>query len=1289
MRLRWRPSRFSLWAAITLKVMASVTHLIARESDAFSDPELGSLAIRSFKPRDYHGSVVCARILEHPHTGELLMLAGTVLHVFNGATWTAVQTNTPAIRCLGVDDAGRVWLGGVDQLGYCSRDPQGAWLFTPLSAQLPPEHSKVGRIWDCVVLRDAVWFGTETKALRWQGGKFSVFEFPSTGTLLGVGNQLFYQVKNKKLTRWDGAQFRDLSSDPLVSGASIMRLFPASDGSLEGMTSAGVFFRLRGDKVEPIAPEAARSLGQTRIVCALPRPGGRGWYVGTETAGLLMLDREGRLLRRFARAEGLVETPIVDMAFDRTGALWLATFSGPFQIEQPEAVSYFGPAQGMPEASSLGLERHQGRIYVSTPSGLLRLVPGQSRFELTPGTPRYPQRIVSTPGGLIVGHSEGLVRLHDDRFTTLLESRNAIVSVAVSRRDPALVFAGRSSGFTVIRRSPGDTAPAQELHHFPDLGQVRDVYEDEAGIVWLATSTRGIHRLVPGPGEEPWAKPAITTFDTQGGRLQGGSDSAMLLPSVFDLLFYTTGGHVRYDAGADAFVAETRYRYRDQPIGAFAVSALHGREMWVSTSPRAEKSLPLFGPLEFSGRDRADLHPLPASVQELLGPVEGGRILVEGTATDRVVWSRTSEGLVRVRPSLLTPSPPPQRVRFTRFDALGKAQPLFARDAPRFAYSRQPYLFSFETAQLERGAHIEYQTRLIGWDQEWSVFSPAPEARFSSLPAGKYELQVRARDRLGRVSEPATLAFSVRPPPWLSPWAFLGYAAGLGLGIVGIVRWRVGRLERDRQRLASLVDERTAQLATARDQAEAASRAKSDFLASMSHELRTPLNGVIGYAQVLQGDARLLPDQQERLRIVRSSGEHLLRMINDVLDLAKIEAGKLELRPAPFSLPDLLRDIAAAHAPAAAAKKLAFVLDAAPDLPSWVQGDAQKLRQILDNLVGNAIKFTPVGRIHLSVTRQRSATPSAGADSTAELIEFAISDTGPGIAGPDQARLFQPFEQATSRGNAPGTGLGLAISRALVERMRGRLTLASSLGQGSTFSFAIELPAVSAPQSSARDTLRVVGYDGPVRRVLIVDDHPVNRSLLIDLLQPLGFVCTAYESGASALAELTRPGEPWPDLALLDVRMEGIDGLELTRRLRSLPRGRELRVLLTSASVLTFNPADGFAAGCDDFLPKPFRTVELIDKIGRLLALQWREAGSGSAAPFSPAQPVVALPVSLPAVARRELLDLLEVGDLDGLRTALDRLRSAHPEAEASWAALDAAASGFQLQQLRLLLDGA
>lgn len=348
MKLRPRHRSAFRLAALALLVWVLLPVLPAQPADPLADPESGALLIRPFRPRDYQGSPAVSRILEHPATGELLLLAGTKLHVFDGAQWTAVATDTPAVRCLAVDGTGRIWLGGVDQLGYAERDAAGRWHFLPLADQLPAAHRPLGRVWDCAVVGDTVWFGTETKALRWRDGAFTVFDFHRTGTLLAAGGQVFFQVKNQGLQRWDGAAFKEWSNDHLVSGPSVMRFFATADGAIEGMNSAGAFFRLRGERVEPIAPGARAALGTARIICALPRPGG-GWYVGTDSTGLLILDADGRLARHLTRAEGFTDSPVLDLARDRAGALWAATFSGPFEIEQPEAASFFGPAQGLPE----------------------------------------------------------------------------------------------------------------------------------------------------------------------------------------------------------------------------------------------------------------------------------------------------------------------------------------------------------------------------------------------------------------------------------------------------------------------------------------------------------------------------------------------------------------------------------------------------------------------------------------------------------------------------------------------------------------------------------------------------------------------------------------------------------------------------------------------------------------------------------------------------------------------------------------------------------------------------
>jgi CheY-like chemotaxis protein len=247
--------------------------------------------------------------------------------------------------------------------------------------------------------------------------------------------------------------------------------------------------------------------------------------------------------------------------------------------------------------------------------------------------------------------------------------------------------------------------------------------------------------------------------------------------------------------------------------------------------------------------------------------------------------------------------------------------------------------------------------------------------------------------------------------------------------------------------------------------------------------------------------------------------------------------------------------------------------------------------------------------------------------------------------------------------------------------MGGTLEVASTVGRGSTFSFGVTLPVLAAPAVTT-DTPSVTGYDGPPRRVLIVDDHAVNRGLLLDLLDPLGFDCGLATGGEEALERLTSGIEPWPDLAIVDLRMDGMDGLELTRRLRMQSRGANLRVLLTSASVLNFDPAAARAAGCDEFLPKPFRTSDLVGKIGQLLALTWHHAAT---APRDVSAPAAA--ASLPAAARQQLRDVLAAGDLDAFRAAVQRVRAAHPAAAAFCEQLDAAAAGFQLPRLRSLLD--
>jgi len=458
---------------------------------------------------------------------------------------------------------------------------------------------------------------------------------------------------------------------------------------------------------------------------------------------------------------------------------------------------------------------------------------------------------------------------------------------------------------------------------------------------------------------------------------------------------------------------------------------------------------------------------------------------------------------------------------------------------------------------------------------------------------------------------------------------------------------------------------RTSELAVARDEAQAADRAKSTFLAHMSHELRTPLNGVIGYAQVLLNDGSLTDPQRERAQIVHASGTHLLRLINEVLDFSKIEAGHIERHDAPFHPEQLLRELATLHTAAAAARGLEFGTELPADLPEFVRGDPQKLRQVLDNLLSNAVKFTRTGRVDLAVA---SAGPGAWT--------FSVRDTGVGLSAEDLAGLFQPFAQAASRpAGEAGTGLGLVITRRLVQLLGGELQVESTPGRGSRFWFTLGLPAATPAGQASRPPFATDGYEGPARRVLIVDDNAVNRTLLTELLAPLGFLCTSQASAEEALAWLE--SAPSPDLAFLDVKLPGLDGLELTRRLRARPATAMMPIVLTSASVLTFDAAAAARAGSTDFLPKPFAGSQLVGLVSRLLGLTWR--------PATP-QPAAAATAALAEHLAPGLRAAAEAGDITALRTGLRAARAAQPSASAFIDQLEKLAAAYQLERVRQLL---
>ncbi|WP_280151845.1 response regulator [Piscinibacter sp. XHJ-5] len=380
----------------------------------------------------------------------------------------------------------------------------------------------------------------------------------------------------------------------------------------------------------------------------------------------------------------------------------------------------------------------------------------------------------------------------------------------------------------------------------------------------------------------------------------------------------------------------------------------------------------------------------------------------------------------------------------------------------------------------------------------------------------------------------------------------------------------------------------------ARHAAEAANRAKTEFLASMSHELRTPLNAVLGYAQLLTMDGGLSDRQARGLDVIHESGEHLLALVNDILDLARIEAGRTELNPEPVNLVNFLQTVVNLMHVKAREKRLTFVFDAGAGLPQAVLADERRLRQVLLNLIGNAIKFTDRG----TVTLHASGEPKGPLH---VLLHLDVEDTGVGMRPDDLKRIFQPFEQVgDARSRSAGTGLGLAITRALVNDMGGQVQVSSELGRGSRFGVELPLPVVEPAEAAVRKAPTVVRHRGPPRRVLVVDDVAANRALMWDFLTNAGFEVAQASDGNQMLvvARIFRP-----DLIVMDSVMPSVDGVEATRRLRRDAEFAAVPVIAVSASATAEHRVACLQAGVNVFLTKPVSLETLQAHIGEQLGL--------------------------------------------------------------------------------------
>ncbi|MCP4403497.1 MAG: response regulator [bacterium] len=969
-------------------------------------------------------------------------------------------------------------------------------------------------------------------------------------------------------------------------------------------------------------PDHPNSLSHNRIR-ALYEDSTNTFWIGTDGGGLNIFDRETGTFTHHQHVAGdpysVSNDEILTLYEDRSGVLWIGTAEGGLnkRRDAPGGFPYYAHTPNNPQGLSSSSirafhEDHAGILWIGTDrNGLNTFDHTTHTFNQYTHDPDNPHSLShdkiraiyeDSANTLWIGTDGGGLNTFDretDTFVQYTHDPNDPHSLshdkvrAMYEDHLGILWIGTSAGglnafdratktFTRYMHDPDD---AQSLSY----PKVRVLYEDHEGILWIGTDGGGLNTF-------------DRTTDTFT-RYMHDPDSPNSLShdkvkSLYEdhtgvLWVGTLGGLNKFDPTHDMF---TRYTEQDGlPNDAiYGILEDEAGNLWLST----DKGLSKFNP-------RAEtFHNY--TMQDGLQ----GHTFNEGASYKNargLLLFGGNQGFNMFDPEHITASVYVPPIVLTKLLILNQeaelAQPISEMSSLTLSYHDSHVSFGFSALDYTAPAHNQYAYKLEPFDTEWITAAHTPIATYTNLHGGEYIFRVKGTNHDGVWNETGTSILVTVIPPWWGTWWFRTLVLLLIIGsAAGGYFWRVHALEARSRQLELQVTERTHELQVAKEKAEVANQAKSTFLSNMSHELRSPLNAILGFAQVLNRSHTLSSEDQENIGIIRRGGEHLLTLINQVLDLSKIEAGRMTLNAKNCDLHRLLHDVQDMFALRADTKGLQLLFEQDENVPRFVRIDEIKLRQVLINLLNNAIKFTEEGGIAVRVKGQECERSAFARHSIVLTLLFEIEDSGHGIAPEEMETVFEAFGQTEAgRESQEGTGLGLPISRKFVHLMGGDMRVNSDVGHGTLFSFDIRTQAVdAADMHSPTSKRRVIALepgqraaDGSDRyRILIVDDRWTNRQLVVKLLNPFGFELREAANGQEAV----EIWDTWkPHLIWMDMRMPVLDGYEATKRIKTMMQDRETAIIALTASSLEEERAAVLDAGCDDYLRKPFRDTELFE----------------------------------------------------------------------------------------------